>query len=138
MLTILLLHIIITCISLCAGFLFYETLPGKKSTGYDQRPVIFYLVSGLISVTLILQIIVLFKPITVSVQAILLVIVVILLLIKKKKFGHFLSEVIRKCRNQPTQFFLGVCSYWLLILILNAGPTMMDDTESYHIQLVKW
>src|SRR5690606_29625386 len=67
-----------------------------------------------------------------------LVIVVILLLIKKKKFGHFLSEVIRKIRNQPTQFFLGVCSYWLLILILNAGPTMMDDTESYHIQLVKW
>ncbi|HEY4154809.1 MAG TPA: hypothetical protein VGM24_05270 [Puia sp.] len=25
-----------------------------------------------------------------------------------------------------------------MILTLNAGPTMMDDTDSYHIQMVKW
>src|SRR5204862_1114761 len=27
---------------------------------------------------------------------------------------------------------------WILILLINAGPTMMDDTETYHIQSIKW
>jgi hypothetical protein len=27
---------------------------------------------------------------------------------------------------------------WAIILLINAGPTMMDDTESYHIQSIKW
>ena len=27
---------------------------------------------------------------------------------------------------------------WCIILLINAGPTMMDDTESYHIQSIKW
>ena len=25
-----------------------------------------------------------------------------------------------------------------MVLTLNAGPTVMDDTDSYHIQMVKW
>ena len=25
-----------------------------------------------------------------------------------------------------------------MILVLNAGPFRMDDTDSYHIQMVKW
>jgi hypothetical protein len=27
---------------------------------------------------------------------------------------------------------------WLLIILISAGPLMMDDTESYHIQSIKW
>ena len=25
-----------------------------------------------------------------------------------------------------------------MILVMNAGPTIMDDTDSYHIQMIKW
>lgn len=138
MLIMLLLHIIITCISLCAGFLFYEALSRKKTNQFEDRPVIFYLVSGLVSLTLFLQIIVLFTPIDVPVQVAVFIIIAILLMAVKRRFGVFCLHIIGKIKKQPIRFFLGICAYWLLILVLNAGPTMMDDTESYHIQLVKW
>jgi hypothetical protein len=38
----------------------------------------------------------------------------------------------------PPIFLACFVVFVLMILALNSGPTIMDDTDSYHIQLVKW
>jgi hypothetical protein len=35
-------------------------------------------------------------------------------------------------------FYFSLICLVIMIWILNAGPFMMDDTDSYHIQMVKW
>ncbi len=138
MLSLFLSHIVITGICLCAGFLFYESLPNNKSESNGFRPFIVYLISGLIFLTILCQILVLFLPVNLISQCILILLLFILSVLKKKAFLKFIGYVLDKIRKQSLLFFITTCAIWFLLLLLNAGKTMMDDTESYHIQMVKW
>ncbi len=138
MLFIFLSHIIITVVSLCTGFLFYETLSMRKPTNFATRPIVFYLISGLIFTTTLFQLVVLFAPINLITQSIALCILCLLLYLKRKPFSRFVAHVFAKLSNLPSLFFFSFGCIWLLLVFLNAGPTLMDDTESYHIQMIKW
>ena len=128
MLTLIFYQIIITLSCLWSGILFYKFFPKKN----ESRPIINYLVTGLILLTSLTQIIVLFFPINAYTKFGLLGLLILLSIIKRKNTKFFIPEV--KVSASLVLFFI----FWAVILLTNAGPTMMDDTESYHIQSIKW
>ena len=128
MLTLIFYQIIITLSCLWSGILFYKFFPQKN----ESRPIIYYLITGLILLTSLTQIIVLFFPINIYTKFGLLGLLILLSIIKRKNTKFFIPEV--KVSASLVLFFI----FWAVILLTNAGPTMMDDTESYHIQSIKW
>jgi hypothetical protein len=136
MLTLFLLHIVISGSCLFAGFLLYRYV--LRTKGEEGKPLVFYFVSGLISLALIAQILSLFLPINATVQSVLLVVFLLTLYLHRVSFGNFLRQLFSSWRRQHFLFFPVLFMGWLLILLLNAGPVQMDDTGSYHIQSVKW
>jgi len=128
MLSLLFYQIIITLICLWSGILFYKFFPSKN----EPRPIIYYLLSGLILLTSLTQVIVLFFPITIYTRLGILGLLILLSIIKRKNTKFFIPEI--KVSASLILFFI----VWAVILLINAGPTMMDDSESYHIQSIKW
>jgi hypothetical protein len=138
MLSLFLLHIFITILSFFSGFLFYYFISKDNKTANEYKPVIFYLVTGLIGLTIILQITVLFAPINKYFQVIFLVLFAILSLLVRKPLAAFARHLLNEIKRQPPLAIITFLTLWLLVLILNAGPTQMDDTESYHLQAINW
>ena len=128
MLTLIFYQIIITLSCLWSGILFYKFFPQKN----ESRPIIYYLITGLILLTSLTQIIVLFFPINAYTRFGLLGLLILLSIIKRKNTKFFIPEI--KLSASLVLLFI----FWAVILLTNAGPTMMDDTESYHIQSIKW
>jgi len=128
MLSLLFYQIIITLICLWSGVLFYKFVPAKN----EPRSIIYYLVTGLILLTTLTQIIVLFFPITFYTKCGIVGLLILLSIIKRKNTIFFIPKI--KISASLILFFI----VWAIILLINAGPTMMDDTESYHIQSIKW
>ena len=128
MLSLLFYQIIITLVCLWSGILFYKFFPKKN----ESRPIIYYLVSGLILLTSLTQIIVLFFPINFYTMFGILGLLILLSIIKRKNTKNFIPKI--KVSASLILFLI----FWATILLINAGPTMMDDTESYHIQSIKW
>jgi len=129
MLSLLFYQIFITLICLWSGILFYKFFPEKN----ESRPIIYYLVSGLILLTILTQIIVLFFPINIYTRLGILGLFILLSIPLRRKNTKFF---ILKIKVSPSLILFFIV--WVIILIINAGPTMMDDTESYHIQSIKW
>lgn len=140
MLSLFIIHIIITLASLITGFLFYNSI--IRDNNYEKvnqyRPVIFYLITGIIILTLITQIVILFSPVDSYYKIILLLLLLTGTYLTRKKIITFFRFLINDFKKQSLLIIITACAVWFLILMLNAGPTMMDDTESYHIQMVKW
>ena len=128
MLSLLFYQIIITLVCLWSGILFYKFFPPKN----EPKPIIYYLVSGLILLTFLTQIIVLFFPITIYIKFGVLGFLILLSIFKPKNSKFFIPKI--QVSASLILFFV----VWAIILLINAGPTMMDDTESYHIQSIKW
>ena len=134
MLSLLTAHIIITTCCFWSGYLFY-TLFAKENV---QRPFIFYLVSGLVSLTILAQIIVLIFPIGPITQLILATILLVSALVKWNDCKNFFKKIFLEFSIWPTTSLILFLLSWAIVLIINAGPTMMDDTDSYHVQSIKW
>ena len=134
MIALLIAHIIITACCLWTGFLFYRSV-SKENV---QRPIIFYLVSGLILFTILVQIIVLFFPIGSMTQLVLGIILFATAVLKWNDCKKLFKRAFLEISVWPTLSLILFLLTWLVVLLVNAGPTMMDDTESYHIQSVKW
>jgi len=134
MLSVLTAHIIITVSCLWSGYLFYKTV-GKN---VEPRPIIFYAISGLILLTVFAQITVLFFPIGWNVQMVLAGILFLSILFKWNEFKEFYTRILSEFSSWPTLTLILFFLSWLLVLLINAGPVIMDDTESYHIQSIKW
>ena len=138
MLLLLLLHIVITLLCLSTGFLSYHYIVRDKSVNNQYRPIIFYLITGLISLTLVSQLLVLFFPLKGYWLHGLSLLVIVLLLIARKSFMEFVAHIFNELKKQGSLALAIILILWIMVLVLNAGPTMMDDTESYHIQMIKW
>ena len=134
MLSLLVAHIIITVSCLWGGFLFYKFLPGK----IESRPIIFYLVSGLILFTFFTQIIVLFYPIDLAIQLVFAVALLVTAFFRRTDLKNLYKKVLAEYASWPKLTLLVFFLTWFIVLLINAGPTIMDDTESYHIQSIKW
>ena len=134
MLSLLIAHIIITACCFWSGYLFYA-LVSKKNV---QRSNIFYLLSGLISLTILAQIIVLFFPIGSITKLILAAILLASAAFKWKDCKNLFKNIFVEFSTWPTISLTLFLLSWVIVLVINAGPAMMDDTESYHIQSIKW
>ncbi len=128
MLSLLIAHIIITALCLWSGHLFYKFFPAKNAS----RPIIYLAISGLILLTALTQIIALFFPINVYTRLIVLGILLLLSIYKRENTKVFIGKI----RMSPSMILFFVV--WAIILLMSAGPIVMDDTESYHIQSIKW
>src|SRR5688572_24809922 len=134
MIILLLIHILITISCLWAGFIFYTIILKNK----EVKPLIFYTISGLIMFTLASQLAVLFMPVNFYFFCILFVLLVLYSVLKWKLFIQFAQLIIKETSSVPFMAKVLLCLIWLMILVINAGPVIMDDTESYHIQAIKW
>lgn len=135
MLYLVVCYLVITCVCLWVGLLFYSFF---KQEQQSRKSIFQCLITGLIVLTSVAQWIVLIFPLT-TVSLFFILCLCFL-------FTVFRWEIIRKiftqnvnCKGQKNILFLTclIC-FSLMILVLNAGPVRMDDTDSYHIQMVKW
>ena len=134
MLALLVAHIIITASCLWNGFLFYKSV----SKGNVHKPMIFYLISGLILLTILAQIIVLFFPLGSIIQLVIAIILLTSAALKWNDCKNLFKNIFFEFSTSSTLSKILFLLSWTVILLINAGPTMMDDTESYHIQSIKW
>ena len=134
MLSLLIAHIIITACCFWSGSLFYKLI-SKENV---QRPMIFYLISGLISLTILAQIIVLFFPLGSIPKLVLATILLASAIFKWNDCKNLFKKILVEFSTWSTLSLILFLLAWVVILLINAGPTMMDDTESYHIQSIKW
>ena len=134
MLYLILFYFGITCICLWAGILVYSCIDRERTS---ERSLVHYLITGLILITVMGQWIVLFFPIRFYSLLFILCLVLLLTGIRRERmiilFKRCFAAGEKNILFIGSLFFLG-----LMILVLNAGPFMMDDTDSYHIQMVKW
>ena len=135
MLFLMLCYIGITCICLWAGILFYSFFNDRKESG---KAILQLLLTGLIMVTAIGQWVVLFFPLNVFVIFFILCVCIIFTIICKRRAWILVLNCANEIREKNLLFLGCFICYFLMILVLNAGPFMMDDTDSYHIQMVKW
>lgn len=140
MLSLLLLHIIISSASLVAGFLFYQYIirSGHYEKAQKYRPVIFYLITGLIILTLFTQVYILFFPAGMAFRAGMALLLILMAAANRKNIAPFFYFIFRELKSTGAPVKLALATCWCMILVINAGPVMMDDTDSYHIQMVKW
>jgi len=134
MLSLLIAHIIITACCFWSGYLFYA-LMSKQNV---QRSGTFYLISGLISLTILAQIMVLFFPIGSITKLILAAILLALAAFKWNDCKSLFNKTFLELSTWSTLSLILLLVSWITVLLMSAGPTMMDDTESYHIQSIKW
>ena len=134
MLLALLAHITITFGCLLGGMFFYGLFPQKNVT----RPVIFYLVSGLILLTAVVQFIVLFFPIGLYTQLSITAIILVSCVLKWNSCKGLFKKLREEFFSWSVITRILFLTIWLVLLLINAGPIMMDDTESYHLQSIKW
>src|SRR5688572_18243661 len=128
MLSLIFCQVIVTFICFWSGSLFYKFLPEKN----ERRPIIFYLISGLILLSTLTQIVVLFFPINIYTKIGVVGLLILLSVFKKGGLKFFIPQI-----KSPVPLILFFIA-WAIILLINAGPIIMDDTESYHIQSIKW
>lgn len=134
MLSLLIAHIIITTCCLWSGYWFYKIFTHETKPSHN----VYYLISGLIFLTTLCQVIVLFFPIGLTTQLVFAAAFLLSTIIKWKDFKYLVKKIIVELKEWSSLSMILVILIWVIILLISAGPVIMDDTESYHIQSIKW
>src|SRR5688572_13905647 len=134
MISLLAAHIIITGTCLWVGYIFNDWFLKNKAI----KPLLLHAITGLIVLTMISQIVVLFIPVNFYFTLILFLLLGLTALLKRKSFIQFARLILNEISSLPLYAKSLLALLWLMILVINAGPVIMDDTESYHIQAIKW
>ena len=139
MIYLLVLYGLITVACFFAGHIFYAMLPGPENKDRNyQKPLISYLLTGLMLITILGQWVVLVFPLNLFSLLVICIFLFFLGLVYRKKIS-FRTSAFRLFPPEKNRIFF--CLFFILLLMiltLNAGPTIMDDTDSYHIQMIKW
>ncbi len=125
----------ITCICLWVGFLFYSFLTHNWRC---QKTFFHILITGLFVVTSIGQWIVLISPLTAVSLFFISCLGFLVTFFRWKRMKETYIQCIKRIKGRNFWFFISLSCFALMILVLNAGPTLMDDTDSYHVQMIKW
>ncbi len=136
MLYLVLSYFLGSCICLWTGITIYSYLPPDNKA--RTRPVIYYFITGLIGLTAFGQWIVLYSPLNFISLTSVLVMVTIAAFFRRKSIAQIFLDIQASVKYLNGLGMLVLLCFLVMILTLNAGPTMMDDTDSYHIQMVKW
>jgi hypothetical protein len=134
MLTLFFVQILFIIACVWAGFLFYKYILSQD----QDKPVIFYALSGLILITLITQLFVLFMPVSVYFTSGLLVGLACIGLFKRTDIKLLFQKILNEFSSLSLPARILFIIIWIIILNISAGPVIMDDSESYHIQSIKW
>ncbi|WEK35552.1 MAG: hypothetical protein P0Y53_23960 [Candidatus Pseudobacter hemicellulosilyticus] len=130
------------CSVLCvvAGVLFHALMPAPapQEAPPAARPAFVYFLTGLVLLTGIGQWIILLFPLQWTAQALLLVLLTLLCFLYRKRLAPPLAELFHRARQASPWLVGSLAVLLLLVLCLNAGPSLMDDTDSYHGQMVQW
>lgn len=140
MLYLALSYLLISLICLLTGIVLYEALHFRKTSSAppDGKPLVVYMITGLIVLTGIGQWVVLVLPLSIFVPVVLLLIIMIAALFLRKRVVNRFGFLWNEFKNQPAVCLVGLALVSSMILVLNAGPAIMDDTDSYHVQMIKW
>lgn len=134
MLYLVLLYLLTTTVCLIWGILFYELMANVAV----KRNIAVYLITGLIAITGIAQIAALFTALNLSFILLLLLATALLAIIFRKNLKPQIATLYTSFSSQKLLFFVYSLPLILTVLVINSGPTIMDDTDSYHIQMIKW
>jgi hypothetical protein len=135
MLYLILYYFGISCICLWAGILFYSFIDRNRGA---ERTFFHFLLTGLIMITAIGQWIVLIFPVGLFSLFFILCLFILCSFFRRMRIRNIFSNCLTGLKEKNIWFFACLFCFYLMILVLNAGPTLMDDTDSYHIQMVKW
>ena len=140
MLLLLLLYLFITFVCLWSGCIFYAVINNNdNSTKTGNGSLINYLVTGLIVCACFSQLAVLIMPLNELVIAAYLILLIIISFFFRYGLYQQLSVLTRMFSGTLHRYTIaGSLLFVLMIVILNAGPAIMDDTDSYHLPMVKW
>ena len=127
-------HIVITSACLWAGYVFYNYLFNNA----EIKPAVFYALTGLILLTMIGQVAALFMPVGPFFSLLIFLLLIITAILKIKLFLKFCRVIFKEISSLPLYAKIVFLIIWLMVVVINAGPVMMDDSESYHIQMIKW
>lgn len=127
------LQVLISIVCTIAGIVVHSFF---SDTG--RRYWVIYGITGLIAFTCFAQIIVLVSPIHTGIQWMMLSILLLVALLRRRQSMPVIKNLLSSLKQTSKSALLLYGSIWILIAFYAAGPTQMDDTESYHIQMVKW
>lgn len=134
------LHYFVTSvICMVAGIVFYELMPALQRVDRPaSKPAFVYFLTGLIVLTGIGQWVILAFPLQWPAQLLLLLLLAGLSLVVRKGLAARLQDLCNRFRQSSPLLKCCFPALLLVVLLLNAGPSLMDDTDSYHLQMVKW
>jgi hypothetical protein len=136
MLYLIFYYLLISSVCLWAGIIIYSFIPLVKP---GNLSFINCLITGLIGITCIGQWIVLFLPLNIFTLFAILVLCGIISFFRQEQITRSFRDCwLLNFRKRSPLFYMCLLCFVIMILIINAGPVMMDDTDSYHIQMVKW
>jgi len=92
----------------------------------------------LIAITLVGQLAVLFVPLDIYFSTSFFLAIVILGLLRMKQLFIFFRSITAVFQKLSLLTLLFMTVAWLMIVMINSGPIVMDDTDSYHLQMIKW
>ncbi len=136
MLIVLLYQIFIFLFCIMAGYFFYALFQGFEAS--RNKSLALHFISGLLVTTLISQWLVLWLPVQLTTTLVYVVLLTALFTFFKKDSSLFFSRIKNSFTGIRVSEWMLYGSFTVLVLLYTAGPTSMDDTESYHIQMIKW
>ena len=135
MLYLIIYYLVVSAVCLWTGLLFYSFFTKME---LRRKSLVHFLITGLIVLTALGQWIVLFLPVNGITLLIILLLLGFISAARKKKVADLFRNCMTELRTSPGIFYICLFCFLIMILVLNAGPIIMDDTDSYHIQMVKW
>jgi len=138
MLFLFLLHIVVSISCLAVGLLLYSCTGSLVEESGQYMPFIVYIITGLVIISIIFQVVVVFVPINFYSTGIASVCLLVLAINGRKIFYDYFRYLIKTITHNPKICTGLIIIIWWMVLLLSAGPTIMDDTDSYHVQIIKW
>jgi hypothetical protein len=124
---------------LWTGLLLNAWLPDFSSRGQAaQKPLVSYLITGLVGLTACGQWLALLMPLDSRALTFTLALLLLLSIFRWRQINSQLEKLLLGIGRPAPFLIFCLASLLLMVLVLNAGPSLMDDTASYHIQMVKW
>ncbi len=138
MLLVLLAQLIISLYSVLTGFIFYRLALTNDSKEHPSisRPLINHFITGLAIITCFAQLANFGFPLNGKIFIAYSFLLIAGILIFRRDLLLFFSRVPKPRLNVINT--LSFLAFGTMVVVLASGPTIMDDTESYHMQLIRW
>ncbi|KIC90348.1 hypothetical protein [Flavihumibacter sp. ZG627] len=138
MLLVLLAQLIISLYSVLTGFIFYRLALTNDSKEHPSisRPLINHFITGLAIITCFAQLANFGFPLNGKIFIAYSFLLIAGVFIFRRDLLLFFSRLQKPRLNVINT--LSFLAFGTMVIVIASGPTIMDDTESYHMQLIRW